>query len=345
MKIVGARYNMTLHEELGRGNFGSVYKTTLENLPGNYATKFIPKAKLSSSASYLEEAAKLIDARHPNVVRFVWASESQCPISPVDQIHDHVQIVLEYYPRGSVDKALPPTGLSIGEAKWIVSDCLMGLSCSHSRGILHLDIKPNNLLRRNDNRIVLSDFGQALRVSPDTGTALALDHEMYQVHRPPEDVVSPASDLWQVGVTLYRLITGYSAAQLRDVARSKAKFRDFIPRPPHCPSSLWKMIRKLLAPKPEERYNDCTEALSVLSRIEDLLDWRQTVRFDDDWQWEAPATAERMRLWQSSSGFEVEYTKNGRRSLAICPKTRPQTAEAAMEKVNDCFRRLEESLR
>jgi serine/threonine protein kinase len=187
----------------------------------------------------------------------------------------------------------------------------------------------------------LEVFHQSLRVAEDTGVVSSIDHKMYGLSRPPETILSPASDLWQVGLTLYRLLSGADHNQMADLAKARERIRDRLPPLYHCPISLWKVLRKLLAPKPEERQADCTEALAALSRVSKLLNWRQTVRQGSVWEWEAPLTLEKLTLSESSGHFDVEYTKNGRRALSICPPGRPGNLQEALNKVEQCFRRLE----
>lgn len=341
---VGAAYTLELHELLGEGWFGEVFKTSLVGMPGNYATKFFPKSQVDPG-KYFDEAAKLHTARNPNVVNFVWTAECQDPGATHLGDHSHIQIVMEFYPGGSVDKAIPPLGMSNSSARHVIIETVKGLACCHSRDILHLDIKPNNLLVRSDGGVVLSDFGQALSVSPATGVASGVDHELYKYHQPPETVLSPQSDFWQLGLTYYRLLT---AASKRDIWGMRGPdprgLRDRLIRPIHCSNKTWNLIRKMLADKPEERPKDSVEILHALSNCDDLSDWRLAEATPTNWAWESPATEEVVRVWTSNSNtWEVECKKKNRRVLSICPKARPTTRDEAWKKVDQCFRALEKA--
>ena len=235
--------------------------------------------------------------------------------------------------------------MSNSQARHVVIETLKGLACCHSRGILHLDIKPNNLLYRSDGGVVLSDFGQALNVSPDTGVVSGKGHGIYKYHRPPETILSVQSDFWQLGVTYYRLLTGATRDQVWAFRGSDPKgLRDRLPRPNHCPSKIWTLIRKLLADKPEDRPSDCVEILHSLSNCDDLPDWRLSESNSGTLTWESPSTEEVVRMWASNNNsWEVECKKKDRRVLKVCPKERPTTKEEAWKRAERCFRALEKA--
>jgi len=341
---VGASYTLDRHEMLGSGCFGQVYKTTLTGMPGYYATKFFPKSQVDQD-KYFDEATKLQSAKNPNVVHFIWTSQCQDPNATHKPDLSHIQIVLEYYPQGSVDKAVPVLGMPNSVARHVIIEALKGLACCHARDILHLDIKPNNLLYRSDGGVVLSDFGQALFVPADTGVVSGQGHGIYKYHRPPETILSAQSDFWQIGLTYYRLLTGATRDQVWALRGTDPKgLRDRLPKPSHCPSKIWTLIRKLLSDKPEDRPSDCVAILHALSNCDVLSDWRLSESTQDTLAWESPATEEVVRMWTSNNNtWEVECKKKDRRVLKICPKEPPTTREEACKKVDKCFRALEKA--
>jgi serine/threonine protein kinase len=123
---------------------------------------------------------------------------------------DRPYIVMRYYARGSLSARLSPARqLPAGEALTVCAQVATALQFAHNRGILHRDVKPENILSDAFGDPVLADFGIA--TERDAAT-MALRHAMTPAYAPPEVLKDgggwPSSDVWSLAATLYALLTG-----------------------------------------------------------------------------------------------------------------------------------------
>jgi serine/threonine protein kinase len=155
--------------------------------------------------------------------------------------------------------ALP---ISIPLALWIVRQTAEALQALHDAGWLHGDIKPDNLLVTPQGRTTLIDFGFARRLDGDecqcgetmTGSCVYAPPEMIVAH----DHLTPASDLYSLGITLFELLTGRLPMPTTDRATVVAwhlrnvthEVRDYLP---HAPLRLSRLLRAMLARQPLRR--------------------------------------------------------------------------------------------
>ena len=214
MKTLG-RYEIV--GVLGRGGMGKVYKVRLPRMGKIAALKvFAPSRKLMQRVGidtlleqFIFEATAVAAIRHPNIVA-VWR---------LDETEDGPCYLMEYFCHN--------LGTFMGEAYWAdtpsrvlpvqravgyTRGALAGLSRLHYAGMVHRDIKPFNLMVTDDETVKLADFGLSLR----RGESSPFPDEMMvgtRGYAAPEQVADPESadaraDLYAVGVTLYRMLTG-----------------------------------------------------------------------------------------------------------------------------------------
>lgn len=188
-------------------------------------------------------------------------------------------LVMDYLPGGPVDErvAMPwPALLSV------LGDVLHGLAHAHARGILHLDLKPSNVLRRFDpdgqERYVLTDFGTAVLLDAETGqssdpgwvagTPLYMSPERFFGE---ERDWGPWSDLYAVGVMAWQLSCGRVPFDDRDVARvASTHAREALPPladTSDAPEGLMAWLGGMCAKDPWQRYRDAAEALAGLGQV------------------------------------------------------------------------------
>jgi serine/threonine protein kinase len=163
---------------------------------------------------------------------------------------------MDYLPNGSVEARLNAGSVSIVDAVRWTRNVLAGLGHAHALGVLHRDIKPGNLLIDSEGRAVLSDFG----IAEDTIRNLLANPNIYGVHAAPELLhghgSSVQTDIFAIGCTLYRLLTGtYPFASIADIQAS-VQPRDVHKLNPQIPLSLRNVVRKALACDPADRYRD-----------------------------------------------------------------------------------------
>lgn len=248
-------------------------------LNAEFIVKSIPKNKFSNANEYFAEARMLYDCRHINIAKIQYASEDE----------NNIYFSMPYYKNGSLSKVINNRYLTVREIVKYTLDLLSGVAYIHSKGLIHLDIKPTNVLIDDSNRAVLTDFGLS-RYLDENGVADQLNN--YILTLDPEYFSSSGrtvlSDIYQVGLTLYRLCNGnnvlreqFNALNPTDDSELKeiivnGSFPDRNYFLPHIPNKMRSVIKKALKVNTNERYNNVIEMMNDISEIEENLDWVYT---------------------------------------------------------------------
>ena len=207
---------LVVHEKIGRGSFGDVYRAWDPRLDREVALKLIPEDNSASAASpVVEEGRLLARVRHPNIMI----------VHGAERIEGRVGIWTEYIRGETLASEVARRGpLSAEEAVRIGADVCAALGAVHAAGLLHRDVKAQNILRDASGRIVLGDFGTGIEIAEDAGvsdpqvagTPLYLAPEV--IEGQPATV---GSDLYGVGVLLYFLVSGTYPVRGRTLAEIK----------------------------------------------------------------------------------------------------------------------------
>ena len=281
-----------------------------------------------------EKAIKILDVADPAQMKEILEAqilhkcrhENCVHINEADlyEIGGTIKLVIdmEYHPAGSLENRL--IAGSIGPAEIIrhITHILYGLEHAHNQDVLHRDIKPANILLSNPST-KLSDFGLATEgVGPGTiGSAKG-----YRTHCAPEifndDITSKLTDIYAVGVTLFRLINQMadwdavmSTLNNPQQALSKGSLIQEIGFNNFVPSKFARIVRKACKPTPDERYQNCEEFRQALERLTINLNW---VRISSNhWRAEMADACHELRLL-SVRKHKVEYTVNRRKRRANC---------------------------
>jgi len=252
-------YKHELQKHLGNGQYGQVWLATDKNTNQQIALKILDP-KFEPMMSVLQEARVGCQLEHANL----------CPVHYADvvKINDSnlALIAMEYFPKGSVSRYVNyQRFLPLPMAVQILCDVLRGLEHLHARGIIHNDIKPSNILLDDYHHGILADFGIA-GIVENGGHAVPKGN--YGPHRAPEvdpdkPVVNVLTDIYQVGVTAYRLLNGLddlksafnqlSAEEYRRQT-SKAKIPDRNGYKAFIPKSIRLIVNKAMAPDPAKRF-------------------------------------------------------------------------------------------
>lgn len=297
---------LTLGRRLGAGAFGEVFEGQ-DSVHGRVAVKVMARAPGESAAEWqkrqaglLAEAQRLSAAEHRNVVRVHSISE--------DAAGDRIHLCMAYCPGGSLQQAYEQGPLSLDAVRKIATDVTLGLDALHSRGMLHRDIKPGNLLLDNHGVALLGDFGLVTdRLLHGYGSVAGYrDHIAYEVWS--TWVTSAKSDIWALGMTLYRLLHGqqwYEVGQSAGTAVPAGGYANTLRWLPHIPAGWRRMIRKMLNDDTSRRYQSAQQVLNALSALETP---RWSAKVDTDFvRWEF-ATGERLKVviwsWQSPRKHE-----------------------------------------
>ncbi|KDE40893.1 Serine/threonine protein kinase PrkC, regulator of stationary phase [Nitrincola lacisaponensis] len=254
-----------LKRMLGEGAMSQVYLAYDPKLQRELAIKLL-KPEFAQDAQrvelFLNEIQLSGRLHHPNIV-------SIFDVGQVDEVHF---ILMQHFESRNLESWLEDNpDLSIEQALRIVDQLLQAIEHAHAKGIYHRDIKPSNILINDEGLVQLTDFGVAYLndsgVTDDAfviGTPFYMAPEQLQGHRP-----TAQSDLYSIGVLLYYLVFGklpFQASTLKDlddlIQRSEVDLES-----KQIPSSLKKVIRKLLHKNPAFRYQSATELLKQLHAL------------------------------------------------------------------------------
>lgn len=186
----------------------------------------------------------------------------------------------------------------------------MGLAAMHSRGMIYRDIKPANILLNGLGEAQISDFGL---VTDDLVLGYASqagyrDHIAYEVWNGKG--TSTKSDIWALGMTLYRLLHGqvwYEEAPSPRKVVEHGGFANTLQWLPHIPKAWRRMIRKMLNDDDSARYQNAAQALAGLSTVPVFPVWETTVT-SDLVRWEQGKGARRIVVeWQRLSARQHEW--------------------------------------
>lgn len=190
-------------------------------------------------------------------------------------------IAMEYVPGGTLkDRILGEGSVAAAEAVRLVSQVADALGVAHARGIVHRDVKPQNVLLTADGDAKVADFGIARAASETSASESSLSNSSFVLgtakYMSPEqatgDPVGPASDLYSLGVVLYEMLTGevpFDADSEVGVAMKHVTEPPLSPREknPAVPEALDAVTMKMLQKKPENRYPGAAELVADLQRV------------------------------------------------------------------------------
>ena len=263
--ILNNRYQ--LDERIGSGGMAMVFRATDLMLERAVAIKLL-RTDYSQDDNFRErfrqEAKAAANLTHPNIVT----------------VHDfgldagRLYIIMEYVPGIDLKAMIQQKGrFSVEEALPLLIQACAGIGYAHRSGLVHCDIKPQNILVTPDGRLKVVDFGIAralASISPDEKTEIVWGSPQYfSPEQAAGDAPSPASDVYSLGVVMYEMLTGrppFSAPTTEELARAHRD--DPVPSPrrvnPTIPIQLEQIILKVLAKEPSQRYRTADQLGRVL---------------------------------------------------------------------------------
>lgn len=255
-----------LLERLGEGGMGLVYKAQ-DPLGRTVALKTM-RPDLRAQPEFLHrferEARLAASLDHPNIVTVFKVGE-----------HDGCHFLAMQFVEGmSLDRALRSGRLPLDAVCRIIEQAAAALDHAHSRGIVHRDVKPQNMLLDGENRLRLTDFGIARAVdgSVFTGTGHLVGTPEYMSPEQAEGRhVDGRADIYSLGIVLYEMVTGivpFRAAS--PVSTALKHIKDPPPPPrqarPDLPPAVERVIMRALAKHPGARYQTCAALAEDLAR-------------------------------------------------------------------------------
>lgn len=248
---------------VGHGRYGQVYCAVDRQTGQLVAIKQLNQQN-SLDRPELPELRWLLGLQHPNIVA----------CQAIEPTAAGQQLILEYCEGGTLRNLMAsPVRLTRADIVPLVSDVLAGLAYVHQRGIVHCDVKPENILLRycGDRWVAkLSDFGLAQPKQVRTpGSLVQVGSPPYAAPERFYQQALAASDLYSVGILLYELLLGHrpfsgTADQLR-----KAHLSQPVPLPATLPDSAQIILRTALEKQPGHRY-ESAEAMRLALRELDL---------------------------------------------------------------------------
>ncbi|GGE89958.1 Stk1 family PASTA domain-containing Ser/Thr kinase [Mycetocola zhadangensis] len=269
-RLIDDRYDV--RSRIARGGMATVYLATDRRLERRVAIK-VMHGHLADDSNFrnrfVQEARSAARLADPHVVS----------VFDQGQDSDLAYLVMEYLPGITLRELLRDHGkLTPRQVIDIMDAVTSGLAAAHRAGIIHRDVKPENVLLADDGRIKISDFGLARAASANTATGQSLLGTI--AYLSPElvtrGVADARSDIYALGIMMYEMLTGeqpYKGEQPMQIAYQHAN--ESVPRPsavnPDVPDALDDLVLWATERSPDQRPNDARELLERLREVENQL--------------------------------------------------------------------------
>jgi len=304
---------------LGAGGMGDIYLAEDTRLGRKVALKTLPEhfTKDADRVRRFQLEAKAASAlSHPNIITIY-------EIGQVDQLH---YIVFEFVDGQTLRQRMTTAPLTIAEALQVASSVAAALLGAHEAGIVHRDVKPENIMMRADGFVKMLDFGLAKLT--ETKPAVSEASTLFQTdpgivmgtapYMSPEQArglgIDPRTDIWSLGVVLYEMLAGrqpFAGSTNSDVLVAILG-REPVPLPRYrseVPTELEWIVKKALRKDRDERYQTAREFLA------DLKNLAQRLTFEEELERSLDTIDARSPAYQS----QAKSSSGAIDSLAILP--------------------------
>lgn len=275
-----AQVSFEFKKEIGHdGKNSTAFVAHDKQLDAEVAIKKVFKTSLDVDL-FFHEAKTLYLSSHPNVV----------PIHYACQDSEHIYLAMPYYRLGSMKQLMKDRFLTVREIVKFGCNIASGLHNIHSKGLIHFDVKPDNVLLSERFEGMLADFGLC---RPMDYAGAAEQDRLYSKMVPPEAFTQPkhgvAFDIYQFGMTLYRMCNGdaefyrqYEAfgqgAAFDRHAYKHALVNGQFPNrsifPEHIPARLRRVVKDCLNPDIANRHKAVIDVANELGQVDERLDWQ-----------------------------------------------------------------------
>ena len=275
-----------IHERIGEGGMGEVWRATDQRLKRDVAIKILPP-EFSTNAERVQrfehEAYTVSALKHPNIIT----------IHEIGQADDLHFIVTELVEGRSLREHLTNSPLGWREAVRIAAQIADALNAAHTAGIIHRDIKPENVIVEAGGRVKVLDFGIAkwvgasslddLSASPAAGVQTRIGATPGTIrYMSPEQArgekLDPRSDIFSLGLVLYEMIAGrhaydeVSEERMIDELGSERETPRIVDEGRVFPAKLSSIVSRALRKNRDERYASSTEMLVDLEGLKSLIE-------------------------------------------------------------------------
>jgi serine/threonine protein kinase len=242
-------------EKLGEGGMGAVYKAEDTRLKRTVAIKFLSPGAIGADEDrtrFIHEAQAAAALNHPNI----------CTIYEIDEHGDRSFIAMEYIEGVSLKARIGSGPLQLDEAIEIAIEIAEGLQEAHTKGIIHRDIKSDNIMITTSGRVRVMDFGlakssgraQLTRAGTVVGTVAYMSPEQGR-----GEPVDHRTDIWSLGIVLHEMITGelpfeadYEQATIYRIVNEEPP--SLMSRRSDVPDELQRIVARALAKRAQDRY-------------------------------------------------------------------------------------------
>jgi serine/threonine-protein kinase len=262
--VIGDRYEVL--EKIGTGGMSDVYKAKDHKLNRLVAVKVL-KQEFSENENFVSkfrvEAQSTAGLLHPNTVNVY-------DVGDEDGIN---YIVMELVDGITLKKYIEKKSrLSVKEAVSIAIQVAMGLEAAHNNGIIHRDIKPQNIMISKEGKVKVTDFGIAKAATSNTITSNVMGSVHYTSPEQARGGYSDAkSDIYSLGITLFEMLTGrvpfngdttvaIAIKHIQEELPSPVEYNDEIP------ISVEKIVLKCCQKSPDRRYQNAAELIADLKK-------------------------------------------------------------------------------
>lgn len=272
-----SHYNIL--EKLGQGGMGVVYKAHDTSLDRDVALKFLPHYLTSSQNEkerFYHEARATAALMHPNIA----------VVYEISEYEDQVYISMEYVEGKTLKKIIEhdSESLAIDKVLDIAIQICEGLTAAHEKGVVHKDIKSDNIMLTSKSQVKIMDFGLAkiggATILTQTGSTVGTAAYMSPEQAKGEEV-DHRSDIFSFGIVLYEMLTThlpfngeYQSALLysilNDVPQPIARYNDKVPQ------EIEHLVKKTLAKDKEERYQHADDLLADLKTARKKMEYAQS---------------------------------------------------------------------
>lgn len=271
LALIGKRLgSYAIQSLIGSGGMGSVYRGVDMNLQRPVAIKVLSPA-LAAQPGWLDrfrqEARIIASLRHPNIVQIYNFGEQ-------DGLTYIVEELLPGPTLGNRLKEMAGQGQHLSREQIItcIKELASALDAAHKAGIIHRDIKPQNAIWNASGQLVLTDFGVARQMGTDTGytqTGMIIGTPHYLSPEQAQGIpLTPASDIYALGVVLYELITGQvpfdGDTPMQAVIGHVQMTPPHLPPRPDLPPAVDSVVQRALLKDPTARFSSAGELARAL---------------------------------------------------------------------------------
>lgn len=275
-KLIGRQIGKyVLQELLGEGGMGQIYKARHSALDRDVAIKLIHLHRVSDTSvveRFRREAKVVAALRHPGIVQ----------VYDFDVEDDIFYMVMEFVQGESLAHRLESIDaqggdLPLEEALRLMRLITAAVAYAHNRGVIHCDLKPDNVMLNVEGQPILTDFGIAKFVSGERLTSthdiLGTPHYMSPEQGSGRWKIDARTDVYSLGVMLYELTTGqlpFSGDTSMSIMFQHINDQPLPPRSinPHLPEAVEQIIQKAMAKDPAWRYPSAQEMLAALEGLD-----------------------------------------------------------------------------